>query len=110
MHQEVAEVNGGPTILTDQQLESSDDLFIIHYSLVIERRSSQGMTLDSVTGLYDERLRWYAPSLGAWTSQYPLQYVDGANTYQLVMGHPTNLLDPSGECQDRYAPDPAVSR
>ncbi len=35
IHREVAEVNGGPTILTDQQLGSSDDLFIIHYSLFI---------------------------------------------------------------------------
>jgi RHS repeat-associated protein len=38
----------------------------------------QGMTLDSVTGLYYERYRNYSPSLGTWISQDPLQYIKGA--------------------------------
>ena len=42
------------------------------------------MTLDAVTGLYDERFRNYSPSLGVWISQDPLQYVNGANKYQFV--------------------------
>ena len=57
----------------------------------------QGMTLDVVTGLYDERFRNYSPSLGTWISQAPLRYVNGANTYQFVMGNPIKHLDPSGE-------------
>ena len=65
----------------------------------------QGMTLDSVTGLYYARNRNYDPSLGRWINQDPAGYINGANTYQFVMGNPTNLLDPSGESQDRYAPD-----
>ncbi len=56
----------------------------------------QGMTLDSVTGLYYERYRNYSPSLGTWISQDPLQYINGANTYQFVMSNPVVLVDPSG--------------
>ncbi len=81
MHQEVAEVNGGPTILTDQQLGSSDNLFIIHYSLVIERSA---------------RNRNYSPSLGRWINQDPAGYINGANTYQFVMSNPVNAVDPEG--------------
>ena len=81
MHKEVAEVNGGPTILTDQQFGSSDDLLIIHYSLVIERCA---------------RNRSYSPSLGRWINQDPAGYVNGANTYQFVMGNPVNAVDPWG--------------
>ncbi|MGC9261307.1 MAG: RHS repeat-associated core domain-containing protein [Phycisphaerae bacterium] len=56
----------------------------------------QGMTLDSVTGLYYARNRNYSPSLGTWISQDPLSYVNGANTYQFVMGNPVGKVDPSG--------------
>ena len=56
----------------------------------------QGMTLDSVTGLYYERYRNYSPSLGTWTSQDPLQYINGANTYQFVMSNPVRYADPQG--------------
>ena len=57
----------------------------------------QGMTLDSVTGLYYERNRNYSPSLGTWTSQDPLKYINGADTYQFVMGNPAGLADPMGK-------------
>ena len=53
----------------------------------------QGMTLDAVTGLYDERFRNYSPSLGTWISQDPLQYVNGANTYQFVGSGPAGRFD-----------------
>ena len=56
----------------------------------------QGMTLDAVTGLYDERFRNYSPSLGRWISQDPLQYINGANTYQFVGSGPVGMVDPSG--------------
>jgi hypothetical protein len=35
--------------------------------------------------------------LGTWTSQDPLQYINGVNTYQFVMSNPVGNLDPSGE-------------
>ena len=56
----------------------------------------QGMTLDSVTGLYYERNRNYSPSLGTWTSQDPLKYINGADTYQFVMGNPVGHHDAFG--------------
>ena len=56
----------------------------------------QGMTLDSVTGLYYERYRNYSPSLGTWISQDPLQYINGANTYQFVMSDPVGSRDTKG--------------
>ncbi len=60
----------------------------------------QGMTLDQVTGLYDARNRNYSPSLGVWISQDPAQYINGANTYQFVMGNPVGATDPSGLAGD----------
>ena len=56
----------------------------------------QGMSYDAVTGLYYERARWYSPSLGTWISQDPLSYVNGANTYQFVMGNPVGTTDALG--------------
>ena len=56
----------------------------------------QGMSLDPVTGLYYERNRNYSPSLGVWTSQDPLQYINGANTYQFVGSDPVGMVDPGG--------------
>ena len=57
----------------------------------------QGMAQDPVTGLYYERARWHSPSLGTWIIQDPLQYINGANTYQFVMGNPVSHVDPAGE-------------
>ena len=73
----------------------------------------QGMTLDSVTDLYYARNRNYDPSLGSVLrqepksrlsagvahreiNQYPLQYINGANTYQFVVSNPVNAVDPWG--------------
>ncbi len=56
----------------------------------------QGMTLDAVTGLYYERFRNYSPTLGTWTSQDPLGYINGANTYQFVDSSPVGNADPFG--------------
>ena len=56
----------------------------------------QGMALDPATGLYYERARWYSASLGTWISQDPLQYINGADTYQFVMSDPGINTDPTG--------------
>ncbi|NNM86768.1 MAG: RHS repeat-associated core domain-containing protein [Phycisphaerales bacterium] len=56
----------------------------------------QGMTLDSITGLYYARNRNYGPSLGIWISQDPLGYLNGANTYQMEMSSPVGAVDPWG--------------
>ena len=73
------------TLIADQKFEtqfgSSDDLFIIHYSLAIERSA---------------RNRNYSPSLGRWINQDPAGYVNGANTYQFAMSNPVGFIDPYG--------------
>jgi RHS repeat-associated protein len=56
----------------------------------------QGMTLDAVTGLYDERNRNYSPTLGRWTSQDPQGYINGANTYQFVNSSLVGNVDAEG--------------
>ncbi len=56
----------------------------------------QGMTLDSVTGLYYARNRSYSPSLGRWINQDPAGYINGANTYQFVGSDPVNRVDMLG--------------
>ena len=56
----------------------------------------QGMTLDSVTGLYYARNRNYSPSLGRWINQDPAGYINGANTYQFVGSNPVGNVDPDG--------------
>ena len=63
----------------------------------------QGTTLDSVTGLYYERNRNYSPSLGTWISQDPLQYINGANTYQFVMSDPAGYIDSFGLATDSFS-------
>ena len=56
----------------------------------------QGMTLDSVTGLYYARNRNYSPSLGRWINQDPAGYINGASTYQFVVSNPAAKTDPQG--------------
>ena len=59
-------------------------------------KSRRSMSAGPVTGLYYDRARWYSPSLGTWISQDPLQYINGANTYQFVAGNPVGRVDPIG--------------
>ena len=60
--------------------------------------------MDSVAGLYYERNRNHPPSLGSVSRQDPLQYINGANTYQFVMGNPVGHVDPWGTAE--YLVDP----
>ncbi len=59
----------------------------------LPRNLYQGMALDAVTGLYDDRVRDYPPSLGRWMEQDPAQVINGANTYQFVDSSPVGLVD-----------------
>ena len=68
----------------------------------------QGMTLDAVTGLYYERFRNYSTSLGTRISHDPAGYVNGADTYQFVMGNPITLVDPSGLAGFNFQPIPLL--
>ncbi len=66
----------------------------------------QGMANDPVTGLYYERARWYSASLGTWISQDPLQYINGADTYQFVESGPVGSVDASGLAVGIQIPNP----
>ncbi|MGC8561465.1 MAG: RHS repeat-associated core domain-containing protein, partial [Phycisphaerae bacterium] len=44
----------------------------------------------------DDRFRNYSPTLGRWTSQDPLGYINGANTYQFVDSSPVGNVDAAG--------------
>src|SRR5262249_23286124 len=53
--------------------------------------------LDSETGLQFNRMRYYDPKMGRWTSQDPLGFRAGdADLYRYVHNSPTNWIDPAG--------------
>ena len=60
----------------------------------------QGVLQDAATWLYYERARWYSPNLGTWISRAPLQYINGANTYQFVVSNAVGAVDPSGRFKE----------
>ena len=55
-----------------------------------------GRQLDSETGLYQYRHRYYDPQLGRFVSRDPIGYYSGPNLYAYVGGRPSNSVDPSG--------------
>lgn len=52
--------------------------------------------LDSTTGLYYVRARWYDPTLGRFNSEDPIGLDGGINQYAYVENGPTNGRDPAG--------------
>ena len=50
----------------------------------------------TATQLYESESRFENPQLGTWISPDPKQYIDGMNYYQMEIGNPVSLLDPSG--------------
>lgn len=56
----------------------------------------QGMRWEKEAGLYEDRNRFYSPSLQRFVSQDPAGTVDGASLYQLERSGPTVAVDPSG--------------
>ncbi|MCC3529455.1 MAG: RHS repeat protein [Microcoleus sp. PH2017_22_RUC_O_B] len=56
-----------------------------------------GRELDSETGLYYNRERYYDPTSGRFISEDPIKLGSGdTNLYRYVYNNPTNLVDPSG--------------
>ena len=51
---------------------------------------------DSDFSRHYARNRNYSPSIGRSISQDPLQFINGANTYQFVMSNPVGNVDPAG--------------
>jgi RHS repeat-associated protein len=56
----------------------------------------QGGRHDLAVGLVDFRNRFLDTSLGRWTRQDPMGYVDGMSQYQYQRCKPTSALDPAG--------------
>ena len=57
-----------------------------------------GRELDSETGLYYYRARYYDPGLGRFISEDPIGFSAGdTNLYRYVNNSPTNFTDPTGE-------------
>ena len=73
---------GKPVVITDSILV--DNLYFF-----------TGRQLDSETGLFYFRARYYDASLGQFISRDPLNYVDGMNLYRGYFA--INQLDPFGE-------------
>jgi RHS repeat-associated protein len=55
-----------------------------------------GRELDSLTGLYYVRARWYDPAVGRWASEDPSGLGPDTNPYRYVANSPVNYTDPSG--------------
>jgi RHS repeat-associated protein len=55
-----------------------------------------GYRLDSETGLYHVRHRYYHATLGRWLSRDPAGYQDGMNLYEYCRSGPAGATDPSG--------------
>jgi RHS repeat-associated protein len=56
----------------------------------------QGRELDSETGLYYYRARYYDPQVGRFMSEDPISFAGGVNLYTFAFNNPVNLLDPLG--------------
>jgi len=55
--------------------------------------------LDSETGLYYYRARYYDPAIARFISEDPIGLAGGVNQYAYVGNDPINRLDPSGTCE-----------
>ncbi len=55
-----------------------------------------GRQLDSETGLYYYRSRYYAPQAGRFTTADPIGLLGGPNLYVYVNNNPVNWIDPWG--------------
>jgi len=65
-----------------------------------------GRRLDSETGLYYYRARYYDVDLGRFIGRDPIGYKGGINLYEYVGDSPTNRTDPSGLQYFPYTPPP----
>ncbi len=103
------------SMITDQKRRTSNDLFIDHYSLVIERSAcaneiifcgypdNNRVVTDIGTGLNDPeselyyvRNRTYSPVLSRWIQRDSIGYAGGVNFYEYVGGRAVAEVNPSG--------------
>src|SRR5205823_9928041 len=63
--------------------------------------------LDSETGLYYMRARYYDPQVGRFVSEDPIGLAGGINAYVYAGDNPVNGRDPSGHCHPEKESAPA---
>ncbi len=68
-----------------------------------------GRELDSETGLYYDRARYYDPTVGRFLSEDPIGFEGDNDFYRYVRDNPVNLSDPFGLQSAGTAPAPAPS-
>ncbi|MGA7503784.1 MAG: RHS repeat-associated core domain-containing protein [Candidatus Sulfotelmatobacter sp.] len=57
-----------------------------------------GRELDSETGIYYNRARYYEPATGRFLNEDPIKFLGGINFYPYVSDDPVDFSDPSGLC------------
>ncbi len=62
--------------------------------------------LDSETGLYYYRARYYDPAVGRFIGEDPIRLSGGTNFYEYVYANPTTAADPLGLQEPARAPAP----
>jgi RHS repeat-associated protein len=81
---------GGVTVLTPSYGSRSGS----SYGWVYQH---QGLRDDTTAGLYEDRNRWYSPTMGRFVSTDPIRFFAGdINLYRVVGNGPTNSFDPTG--------------
>jgi len=65
-----------------------------------------GRRLDSETGLYYYRARYYWPQGGRFLQTDPIGYTADLNLYTYVGNDPTDMTDPDGEAAEQCTTDP----
>jgi RHS repeat-associated protein len=70
---------------------------VITASAYGNRYMFQGREYSTVTGLYNFRARWYAPTIGRWLSKDPIGLEGGLNLYAFCGNDAVNFVDPMGE-------------
>lgn len=69
---------------------------VLTASGVGNRKAYAGYKFDAKIGArYHGRIRAYSAPIGRWTRRDPLEYIDGANSYEYVAGNALAFVDPS---------------
>jgi RHS repeat-associated protein len=63
---------------------------------VVNTYTYTGRELDSESGLYYYRARYYNPTIGRFLQEDPIGFLGGINKFVYTLNNPINFTDPSG--------------